>query len=209
LATPDIDFTPAGESQGTVTFGCFNNLAKLSHVTLQTWRTLLYEVPHARLLLKAGAFVEAEGRARMTRRLDELGLPMERVSLLPSLPYRDHLQLYRQIDIALDTFPYHGTTTTCEALWMGVPVITQVGETHISRVGASLLRQAGTEELITHDPAGYIQTAVTLAADSRRIRQYHLGLRERLKTSMLLNPGRFLQDFEKVILEMIHSRETV
>ncbi len=198
-----VSFIPPVENQSFITFGCFNNPTKFSNLTLHMWKVILSEVPHSRLIMKSSSFVEPEGKKRMTDKLSSLEMPIDRILLQSPLPYIDHLKFYRQIDIALDTFPYHGTTTTCEALWMGVPVITLAGSTHISRVGASLLHQVHLDELIALDSRGYIQAAVDLAQDFPRLQSYHLTLRDQLKASMLLNPLAFMKDFEKTVVEMM------
>jgi predicted O-linked N-acetylglucosamine transferase (SPINDLY family) len=134
---------------GTVTFGSFNNPAKVSGATFDTWATLLSRLPQARLLLKGAPFADATARAVLLARLGERGVAAVRVELVPWLPgAAAHLALYNRVDIALDPFPYNGTTTTCEALWMGVPVVTLRGDRHAGRVGASLLTQVGLTTLI-------------------------------------------------------------
>src|SRR5215831_9615077 len=125
---------------GTVTFGSFNNPAKVSTATFDAWAKLLSRLPQARLLLKGISFADAPPRPLFLARLGERGVAADRVELLPPLPgTAEHLTLYHRVDIALDLFPYNTTTTTCEALWMGVPVITLRGHRHSGRVGASLL----------------------------------------------------------------------
>jgi predicted O-linked N-acetylglucosamine transferase (SPINDLY family) len=125
---------------GAITFGSFNNPTKMSSASLDAWASLLARLPTARLLLKGGPFSDATGRALCSARLRECGVAPERVEMLPWLDdAAAHQAAYNQIDIALDPFPYNGTTTTCEALWMGVPVVTLRGDRHAGRVGASLL----------------------------------------------------------------------
>src|SRR5262249_25869327 len=135
---------------GTITFGSFNNPAKVSAATFDAWAKLLSRLPQARLLLKGTPFADAATRALFLARLDERGVAAERVDLMGSVSSAtQHLALYHRMDIALDPFPFNGTTTTCEALWMGVPVITLRGHRHAGRVGASLLTQIGLTDLIT------------------------------------------------------------
>src|SRR4029077_2442406 len=155
---------------GTVTFGSFNNPTKLSDATLDIWARLLDRLPQARLLLKGTPFADPATRTLFLSRLGERSVSAERVELLAWQANRAaHLSLYDRIDIALDPFPYNGTTTTCEALWMGVPVVTLRGDRHAARVGASLLTRVGLEALIADDEAGYVATAAALAgAPARR-----------------------------------------
>jgi predicted O-linked N-acetylglucosamine transferase (SPINDLY family) len=150
---------------GTITFGSFNNPAKVSAATFDAWAKLLSRLPQARLLLKGIPFADAATRALFLARLDERGVAAERVDLMGSVPSAtEHLALYHRMDIALDPFPFNGTTTTCEALWMGVPVITLRGHRHAGRVGASLLTQIGLTNLITNSTDEYVDFAVALAS---------------------------------------------
>ncbi|HWA25507.1 MAG TPA: tetratricopeptide repeat protein, partial [Lacunisphaera sp.] len=124
---------------GSVTFGCFNNLAKISDTMLALWARVLAAVPNSRLLLKGRGLGDAATRQRYFERLAAAGLAGDRVEFLErTTTTEEHLAVYRRVDISLDTFPYHGTTTTCEALWMGVPVVTLMGDRHVSRVSGSL-----------------------------------------------------------------------
>ena len=133
----------------TVTFGSFNNPAKLSDATLDTWARLLERLPKTRLLLKGKPLGDAATRSFFLSRLAERGVAPERVELVAWLSNEAmHLALYDRVDIALDPFPYNGTATTCEALWMGVPVVTLLGDRHAGRVGASLLTQVGFTDWI-------------------------------------------------------------
>ena len=155
---------------GTVTFGSFNNPAKLSAVTLEVWAELLSRLPQARLLLKGEPFADAPTRALFLARLGERGVAAERVELVAWLPVAaTHLALYHQMDIALDPFPDNGTTTTCEALWMGIPVVTLRGDRHAGRVGASLLTQIGLTDLIANSVEEYLEIAVALAHNPERL----------------------------------------
>lgn len=121
----------------------------------------------------------------------------------PSLT--DHLRDYHQVDIALDTFPYNGTTTTCEALWMGVPVITLAGATHVSRVGLSLLTNVGVPDLAAASLEQYVHRAVSLAHDLPRLRELHAGLRDRLQQSPVMNAPQFARDMEAAYRAMAAS----
>ena len=142
---------------GFVTFGSFNNPAKLSGATLDVWAQLLARLPTARLLLKGKPFAEAATRAIYLDRLVARGVAADRIELVGWLPEREHLALHDRVDIALDPFPYNGTTTTCEALWMGVPAVTLRGDRHAGRVGASLLTRIGLSDLIAESVEGYVE----------------------------------------------------
>ena len=139
---------------GTVTFGSFNNPAKLSDATLDAWARLLDRLPQARLLLKGKPFADAGYPRIVPGPAWANAVSAERVELMAWLPsWAAHLALYHRVDIALDPFPYNGTTTTCEALWMGVPVVTLRGDRHAGRVGASLLTQVGLTNWIADSAA--------------------------------------------------------
>src|SRR5262249_40154824 len=142
---PEVAPVPA-RRVGAVTFGSFNNLAKVTDGVIATWGRLLAAVPGSRLLLKARPFADPDTVAGCRAALEHVGVAAYRLSrVATSESWRDQMDQYGGIDIALDTFPYNGTTTTCDALWMGVPVITLRGDRHACRVGASLLGQLGLE----------------------------------------------------------------
>jgi tetratricopeptide (TPR) repeat protein len=184
------------------TFGCFGGLHKINTPLLRLWAAILSRVPGARLLLKGQAFGDAETTARLKRRLERLGVNPERVV---TLAYKDtragHLASYGEVDVALDTFPYAGTTTTCEALWMGVPVVTLAGRTHVSRLGVSLLGQAGLWNWIARGEQQYIQIAVAAARKPNSTRA-RAGLRRRLEQSPLRDERGLCRRLEKAYREI-------
>jgi predicted O-linked N-acetylglucosamine transferase (SPINDLY family) len=156
-------------------------------------------VPRSHLLLKTKSFWDKAVAEDFSNRLLACGVARERIELRPwALHPRDHLIHYREIDIALDTFPYNGTTTTCEALWMGVPVITLAGNTHAGRVGVSLLSIVGLENLIAPTPNDYLALAVALAQDTARLTGLRSTLRERLAQSSLCDGRKFTAEIERV-----------
>ena len=188
---------------GTVTFGSFNNPAKASTATFDAWAKLLCRLPRARLLLKALSFADASTRALFLDRFSERGVPAERVELMASQPDPiAHLALYQGVDIALDPFPYNGATTTCEALWMGVPVITLRGHRHAGRVGASLLTQVGLTDLIADSIEEYVEIAVALAGNPKRLDELHRILRPRVAASPLCDEGAFAIKMEAAFRTM-------
>lgn len=182
---------------GAVTFGSFNNPAKVSAATFDTWARLLTRIPDARLLLKGKPFADEATRASFLARLRERGIAAERVQLVAWLPgSAAHLSLYDQIDIALDPFPYNGTTTTCEALWMGVPVVTLRGDRHSARVGSSLLSQAGLTDWIADSTGGYVEIASALAANPGTLDTLRRSLRQRVAASSLCDGNGFARRME-------------
>ena len=164
------------------TFGSFNALSKISSATLRLWREVLVTVPGSRLALKSGGM---EPHVWL-RRLAEHGIPRDRVVLLPhTKTIAEHLACYAELDVALDPFPYNGTTTTCEALWMGVPVVTLAGDRHAARVGASLLTAIGRPEWIAASPDDYVRIASELAADTVALARIRATLRDEVVRSPL------------------------
>ncbi|MDX2130852.1 MAG: glycosyltransferase [Planctomycetota bacterium] len=183
-----------------VTFGSFNSAQKISSATVALWRGVLGRVPGARLLLKAVNFEDAALRDDLRARLAQGGIAADRVELRP--PVRDkagHLAAYADVDIALDPFPYHGTTTTCEALWMGVPVVTRAGDRHASRVGATLLHAVGRPEWIAPSDEAFIEIAARLAHDRGALARERMDLRERVRASPLCDQPAFCRRFEGAI----------
>jgi predicted O-linked N-acetylglucosamine transferase (SPINDLY family) len=198
---PVVDL-PAGTA-GYVTFGSFNNLAKINEVVLDTWAAILQRVPDSRLLLKARGLGSDGVRARIAAAFAVRGVEAaKRVELMGHELFSvDHLQVYNRVDIALDTFPYNGTTTTCEALWMGTPVVTFEGRCHAGRVGASILTHAGLAELVAQDRQGYIDRAVSLGKDLEETARVRRGLRERFARSAVMDAGRLARGLEKLYRE--------
>ena len=188
---------------GTVTFGSFNNPAKVSAATFDAWATLLSRLPQARLLLKGTPFADAATRALFLARLGERGVAAERIELVAWLPgAAAHLALYHRVDIALDPFPYNGTTTTCEALWMGVPVVTLRGDRHAGRVGASLLSQIGLTDLIANSVEEYVEIALALARNPGRLDELRRTLRPRMAASPLCDGRAFARKIEAAFRTM-------
>jgi protein O-GlcNAc transferase len=179
---------PPSTAGAPVTFGCFNNFSKVSDAALGAWSRLLGGFPGSRLRLKSTGLGEEGIAAHARRRLKEAGLDPSRVEIMGHTPAAsDHLAFYHGIDVALDTFPYNGTTTTCEALWMGVPVVTLAGRRHASRVGASLLSAIGHPEWIARDWCSYVATASRVASERSERLQSSRTLREKMKASPLLD----------------------
>jgi protein O-GlcNAc transferase len=202
---PEPTVAPA-LSKGFVTFGSFNNLNKVSPRTMDLWASILREVPRSRLYLKARQLADPTAQAGMAEGFQQRGVEADRVSTFPwAGSQNEHLRLYNEIDIALDTFPYNGTTTTCEALWMGVPVITLYGNTHRSRVGLSLLRRCGLDELAAATADEYVQRSAALASDGQRVQRFHSELRSILSSSSLVDAAGFCTHLESAYRGMIES----
>lgn len=193
---PEVAPAPVSRN-GFVTFGSFNNPSKLTPATLGAWGRLLIDLPGSRLLLKGQSFADPGARDRFVASFTALGIEPSRIDLRAQTPgAADHLALYGEIDLALDPFPYNGATTTCEALWMGVPVVTLLGERHAARVGASLLTQMGLSEWIAADLQAYHAIALSLAQDPVKMAAARRGLRARMAASSLCNGADFARKLE-------------
>jgi protein O-GlcNAc transferase len=179
-----------------VVFGSFNASAKISPACIRLWAGVLERVRGSRLLLKAAAFEDRWVCEQFRRSFRSAGVNPSRLDLRPQTrTAQDHLRTYSEVDIALDTYPYHGTTTTCEAMWMGVPVVTLVGRSHASRVGLSLLHAAGVPENALTTPDAFAQRAADLAADRASLADLRAGLRDRVKGSVLCDGPGFARRF--------------
>ncbi len=188
--------SPPEARTGFVTFGSFNTLGKVTTEVVDTWAEILREVPGSRLILKSLSLQNEPTRESFLKQFGEREIAPERLDLLGLLPKHDHFRLYSEIDIALDTFPYNGTTTSCEAMWMGVPIVTLEGNRHAGRVGASILHQLGLTDLIADDRASYISLARSLAGDIEKRSRLRKVLREQMRNSDLMNQSLFAKEME-------------
>ncbi len=189
--------------KGYVTFGSFNNLAKINPKVVKLWAELLQVAQGARLLIKNTSLTDSATREHYHALFEEQDIPRERIELVGHTPTQvEHLALYRRMDIALDTFPYNGTTTTCEALWMGVPVITLAGKTHAGRVGVSILNNAGFGEWVAQTPGQYISLAAAMARDVPALTALRGSLRQRFADSVLCDGQAFARKVEAAYREM-------
>jgi predicted O-linked N-acetylglucosamine transferase (SPINDLY family) len=203
---PPEDVSPC-ELNGFVTFGSFNNIAKITEQTVELWAKILNRLPSSRILLKGYAFQDDETRARYFNWFARFGVEPSRVELDKlTVSDDDHFRAYGRIDIALDTMPYNGTTTTCEALWMGVPVITSPGSHHVARVSSSILTHLGLEELIADNSEDYVQRTLALAADPHRLTYYRRNLRSLLQDSHLMDHEIFARNVEAAYRTMWQER---
>ncbi len=191
---PGPETPPPCLQNGYITLGTMNKFAKVTDEMLQIWAGILKRIPRAKLFLKGSSFDGEEERNLAWQRLEKWGIMPEQVILEGFT--NDYLKSYEHIDIALDTFPYPGGATTCDALYMGVPVVTLVGSTHNSRFGYSLLKNMGLEELCAHTAEEYADICVDLANDSRRLTDFHLTLRRRMRRSPVMDSGIYMQELE-------------
>ncbi len=198
-SAPEVAPLPAHEN-GYLTFGSFSNMAKINGDMIALWSRLLLDNPESRLLLKNKALGEDRGKKEMQQRFERFGVGAERIMFQGSTEStRGHLALYAQVDIALDTFPYNGTTTIFEALYMGVPVVGLCGLSHASRVGASILSRVGLKQLVAGSAQEYLLIASALARQLEDLEQLRRSMRSRLDASGMLDCNRFSQDFSAVM----------
>ncbi len=189
--------------RGYVTFGSFNNLTKMGSQVIKVWAKILLAVPDSHLLLKSKELTDSSTRSRCLKLFKQEGVSEDRLELHSWMPEKDgHLRLYDHVDMGLDPFPYNGTTTTCEALWMGVPVITMCGDRHSSRVGASILTHVGLEKFIATDIDGYINMAIEYANNIDSIKSIRTELRHNMQNSDLCNANVFTRNVEQAYQNM-------
>jgi len=199
---PGVASSPSGKN-GYITFGSFNNLAKVNLEVIAIWAELLQAIPDSHLVLKNPSLTDSSTRERYLALFADAGISGDRLHLIGFVPDdAGHLGTYGRIDIALDTFPYNGTTTTCEALWMGVPVISLSGDRHSARVGASLLSAVGFPGWIANTPGQYIHIAQSLAQDVSQLAQLRSGLREQMRVSRLCSEPAYVKAVENAYDEM-------
>ena len=206
--SPDLAPRTAGAGRDGVVFGSFNALHKVGPATLATWARVLQAVPGSQLRLKGGAGGDPTARGRIVDAITAKGVAADRIVIDDwARETTSHLAAYNRIDIALDPFPYNGTTTTCEALWMGVPVVTLAGRRMLSRIGVSLLAAVGLEDLIARDEDEYVAIAAALAADHDRRRDLHGTLRDRMAASPLRDEAGFARAMEDAFLRMARGEQ--
>ena len=199
VATPAVGELPARRRGGRITFGCLNSFCKVTRETLCLWRRLLASVPRSQLLLHCHAGAR---RQEVREFMRAGGVAPARVEFADFVPIERYFEQYGDIDIALDPFPYCGGTTTCDALWMGVPVVSLAGATAVSRSGRALLTAVGLPELAVATPSRYLRQAVKLAENSGRLAQLRRSLRERMRASALMDDRGFAREVEKAYRTM-------
>ncbi|HTV48546.1 MAG TPA: tetratricopeptide repeat protein [Phycisphaerae bacterium] len=199
--TPDPSPPPVLEA-GFITFGSLNNFHKISPAVLNLWARILKRVEHSRLIVhcKPGSHLE-----ELHGEFIPMGILRDRVEFVGQQSWEKYIGTYARIDVALDPFPYCGGITTCDALWMGVPVVTLSGRTAVGRAGRSILSNVGLPELVAKNMEEYIDIAVNLAGDLPRLQEFHTSLRQRMRTSPLMDAPRFARNMEAAYREMWHS----
>lgn len=207
---PPLQFPPVSEApynkNGYITFGSFNNQAKINDTTIRLWSEVLKHTPESRLLIKSASLGGKTARRHITGQFAHHGITEERLILKVHAPTPlEHLKMYAKMDIALDTYPYNGTTTTCEALWMGVPVITLAGRTHHARVSASFLTTIGCSELVANSSDEFVEIARSLAFSPYRLNNYHATLRAAMAVSPLMDGAGLTKEVEEEYTRMLEN----
>ncbi|HZX32258.1 MAG TPA: tetratricopeptide repeat protein [Rhodocyclaceae bacterium] len=186
-------------SNGAVTLGSFQNLSKITPEVLEVWAQVLHGIPEARLRLQCSQLADTAVRERLLGQLRSLGIDSNRVALHGPMSRADYLAAYAEVDFLIDTFPYPGGTTTCEALWMGVPTLTLAGDSMLARQGASLMDAAGLPEWVAADRKSFVAKAIAFAASPGELAALRAGLRSRVEKSPLFDGKRFGENFEVVL----------
>ena len=197
----DVSPLPTLSNEG-ITFGCFNNAAKLTGKVIATWSKLLLSLPGSRLLLKSGGFNDEDVRIHFLSLFAEHGVLSEQLKFSGRSPRKEYFAAYNEVDIGLDPFPYNGGTTTMESLWMGVPVVTLRGDRFVGRMGESIMMNLGLEECVADSEQAYIAHAIELASDLSRLAELRGTLRNRLLKSPLCDGPGFTRDLEAVYRSM-------
>jgi predicted O-linked N-acetylglucosamine transferase (SPINDLY family) len=197
-ASPEINALPASAANG-VTFGALNSFPKINHRVLELWARVLHAVKGSRILMLCP---EGSARERVQAFFGAREISAQRVELGGRLPRWEYLRLYQRIDIGLDPFPCNGMTTTCDALWMGVPVLTLPGEMPVSRAGLSLLSTVGLADLAASSEEDYVRIAAELAENLPRLAELRATLRARMQASPLMDAPRFARNVEAAYRQM-------
>ncbi len=200
-------FPPVSElpalAKGSITFGCCNNPTKITPNVVAVWAEILKRLPNARLLLKNMRYTDSSVREIFWGHFERHGVDRRQVEFVGDRQaIVEHLQIYSEIDIGLDPFPYNGTTTTCETLWAGVPVVALAGNAHVCRVGVSILTNVGLPELVAQTPEEYVEIAVNLANDLERLRHLRHILRDLMSKSPLRDPQSHARALERAYRQM-------
>jgi predicted O-linked N-acetylglucosamine transferase (SPINDLY family) len=194
------DIPPASpRAEDPICFGSINNPCKVNDPLLRLWSQVLHSTADSRLLLQTISAIQED---QIRGFFAGLGISTDRLEFVPRYPRTDYLQLYGRIDICLDPLPYNGITTTCDALWMGVPVVTLTGNTAAGRAGLSILANVGLSDLVAHSPEQFIQIAGNLALDLPRLARLRRTLRERMRQSPLMDSQRFARNMEAAYRKM-------
>ncbi|MFT4561039.1 MAG: protein O-GlcNAc transferase [Gammaproteobacteria bacterium] len=198
-----------GTDNGHITFGCFNSLRKINPQVIRAWSSILNRVPNSRLIIKSKRAADPITQKNLLAMFGRYNIDLMRIHLrAPTETRLDHLDAYNEIDIALDTFPYHGTTTTCEALWMGAPVVTFTGNVHAQRVSYSILKNLSLDTLITYSIDEYVERNIALAGNLAELNELRQQVPRRLRESILCDARRFTKQFEQTVATAFNANSS-
>lgn len=206
--SPQIVTLPPIVGNGYITFGCFQKLSKINDNSLALWGRIFKALPQARLRVQNKQMNCATAQQKLFERFAQHGIAAEQIIIANEMPRADYLAAYSQVDIILDTFPFTGGTTTCEALWMGVPTITLLGNSMLARQGASLLSCVGLSEWIADNEREYLDKVVAFAANTELLIDLRAGLRATMLNSALTDAPRFAKHLEMAFKEMWKLKTT-
>lgn len=205
---PEENYDRVGKKNAnTICFGCFNSYSKFSDELLTAWGKLLQKIPDSYLYLKCSFYDTEEQRSLVLERLEKFDIPVDRVKLEGYTAV--YLPCYQEVDIALDTYPYPGGGTTCDAIYMGVPVITLAGSLHHTRFGASLLHNVGCDELIAESWREYVDITIELCRDKRRLNLYHHSLRQQMENSPLMDGEAYVAELESKYHSIYRKKHSI
>ena len=197
---------PPCQSNGYITFGCFQQTAKITPCVLSVWAEVMSEVPQSRLRVQAGGINIPSIRDKLLQNMTQVGIDLSRVHLLGSCNLEPYLEAHNEVDILLDTFPYTGGTTTAFALWMGVPTITLAGDSMLSRQGASMLQCVGLSEWIARSQSEYVDVAARMTLNPSYLETMRLELRRKTVESPLFDTQSFANDFQAALFHINAER---
>lgn len=204
--TPEPTALPA-LANGIITFCSFSSTAKINPTCIEMWAKTLTAIPHSRIQLRWKTLRDHKLRNHIKALFLSHGVANSRVELYPECDHESLFHFYNDVDIALDTFPFAGATTSCEALWMGIPVITRTGETPASNQTASILAEIGLDDFITDSVEEFVETAKKLALDLSKLSNLRLTMRERISKTTLGNPKAFAEKFSQLINDIYHQEK--
>jgi len=204
--SPDVSALPA-ETNGYITLGSFNNLAKINENVIRVWAKILCQLPKAKLLIKARPLSDQKTQEYIINKFVSQGAKRDQIQCMGFFEsIESHLEAYHYVDVALDPFPYNGTTTTCDALWMGVPVLTIYGNCHAGRVGASILTHVGLKDLITYSAEEYISKTIHVCKDIFLLKNIRKQIRNIFQSSPLMDAKRFTHKMEQTYYQIWHKQ---
>ncbi len=201
IDSPAVIDHPPFEDNGYITFGCFNNFTKVTDPVLLAWAKIMTLVPDSKLLLEISGIGNEKLKSEIIERFEKNGLPIDRILLEPH-SRKNQFVLYNKIDVALDPFPCNGGTTSMDTLWMGVPLVTLAGTHFVSRMGVTIVTNAGLPELIAENVDEYVSKTVALATDHQKLRSLRKGLREKFFASPVMDETKFACNMENAFREM-------